>query len=58
MEKTLQEQFAASFLTGGSAAYLEEIYEQYLDDPSSIDESWKSKFDAFLISRIILDRLA
>lgn len=47
MEKTLQEQFAASFLTGGSAAYLEEIYEQYLDDPSSIDESWKLKFDAF-----------
>ncbi|MCO7223447.1 2-oxoglutarate dehydrogenase E1 component [Pleionea sp. CnH1-48] len=46
MEKTLQEQFEASFLTGGSADYLEEIYEQYLEDPSSIDESWRSKFDA------------
>ncbi len=48
MEKTLQEQFAASFLTGGSAAYLEEIYEQYLEDPSSIDESWRQKFDALI----------
>ncbi|MEE4246169.1 MAG: 2-oxoglutarate dehydrogenase E1 component [Kangiellaceae bacterium] len=47
MEKTLQEQFAASFLTGGSAGYLEEIYELYLEDPSSIDPSWRKKFDDY-----------
>ncbi|WP_144395538.1 2-oxoglutarate dehydrogenase E1 component [Pleionea sediminis] len=46
MEKTLQEQFAASFLTGGSSAYIEEIYEQYLEDPTSIDDSWREKFDS------------
>ena len=48
MEKTLQEQFATSFLTGGSAAYLEEIYEQYLEDPSSVEDSWRNKFDDYI----------
>ncbi|NVJ62190.1 MAG: 2-oxoglutarate dehydrogenase E1 component [Gammaproteobacteria bacterium] len=47
MDKTLQEQFATSFLTGGSAAYIEDIYEQYLEDPTSIDESWRQKFDEY-----------
>ncbi|WP_435408449.1 2-oxoglutarate dehydrogenase E1 component [Pleionea litopenaei] len=47
MDKTLQEQFATSFLTGGSAAYIEDIYEQYLEDPTSIDDTWRQKFDQY-----------
>ncbi len=47
MEKSLEEQFAACFLTGGSAAYLEEVYEKYLDNPESVDESWRKKFDDY-----------
>jgi len=32
-------------MAGGNAAYVEEIYEAYLDDPLSVDESWRDIFD-------------
>ncbi|MFN7096445.1 MAG: 2-oxoglutarate dehydrogenase E1 subunit family protein, partial [Gammaproteobacteria bacterium] len=38
--------FATTFLFGGSSAYLEEQYEAYLVDPSSVDPVWKQHFDA------------
>src|SRR5690606_29331605 len=34
----------ASFLYGGNADYIEELYAHYLKDPSSVDESWQSFF--------------
>ncbi|TDQ57181.1 2-oxoglutarate dehydrogenase E1 component [Mesocricetibacter intestinalis] len=30
-----------------SQSYIEELYEQYLHDPNSIDESWRKTFDSF-----------
>jgi 2-oxoglutarate dehydrogenase E1 component len=44
----LLKQFAqSSQLAGGNAAYIEDLYEQYLVSPDSIDPKWKSYFDGF-----------
>jgi len=32
-------------LSGGNAAYVEEVYESYLRDPNSVPASWKDTFD-------------
>ena len=42
MMKALQ---SSSFLGGGNAAYLEEQYEAYLQDPSSVEDHWRDYFD-------------
>ena len=31
---------ADDFLHGGNAVFIAELYEQYLCDPASVDESW------------------
>ncbi len=36
----------SSALYGNNAAYIEDLYEQFLDDPHSISESWRTKFTA------------
>ena len=33
-----------SFLSGNNAAYLEYLLENYLENPNSVDSSWKSLF--------------
>ena len=35
-----------SFLYGGNASYIEELYAQYQDDPSSVNAEWQSFFTA------------
>ena len=35
-----------SLLDGGNGAYLESLYESYLQDPDAVDEHWRSYFDA------------
>lgn len=35
----------ATIMWGGNAAFIEELYEQYLQDPSSVDAEWRSYFD-------------
>ena len=34
----------ASFLTGANAAFVAELYDRYLANPSSVDPSWASFF--------------
>lgn len=34
-----------SYLFGGNAPFVEELYETYLADPSSVPEAWRSYFD-------------
>ena len=34
-----------SFLTGANAAFIEELYDRYVADPDSVDESWRDLFD-------------
>jgi 2-oxoglutarate dehydrogenase E1 component len=35
-----------SYLFGGNAPYVEEMYEKYLDNPGSVPDNWRSYFDA------------
>ncbi|AKS41901.1 2-oxoglutarate dehydrogenase E1 component [Wenzhouxiangella marina] len=44
MTDYLQEQYRASHLSGGNAAYVEELYEQWLDDPFAVPEHWQQVF--------------
>ncbi|MDO8694042.1 MAG: 2-oxoglutarate dehydrogenase E1 component [Sheuella sp.] len=34
-----------SYLFGGNAPYVEELYESYLDNPGSVPDNWRSYFD-------------
>ncbi|MBD9369115.1 2-oxoglutarate dehydrogenase E1 component [Xanthomonas sp. XNM01] len=43
----LLKQFAQSSQLGSNAAYLEDLYEQYLVSPDSVDPKWKTYFDGF-----------
>jgi 2-oxoglutarate dehydrogenase E1 component len=42
----MQQQRSNSYLFGGNAPYVEELYEAYLDNPGSVPENWRSYFDA------------
>ena len=37
---------ANSYLFGGNAPYVEELYENYLNNPSSVPENWRAWFDS------------
>jgi 2-oxoglutarate dehydrogenase complex dehydrogenase (E1) component-like enzyme len=45
MSKTLQDRYATSPLFGGNAPYIEGLYEQYLEDPASVEPALKAWFD-------------
>lgn len=36
----------SSHMAGGNAAYVEELYEAFLEDPQSVGESWRSVFES------------
>ncbi len=42
----MQEYRSNSYLFGGNAPYVEEMYEAYLDNPGSVPENWRTYFDA------------
>lgn len=35
-----------TYLFGGNAPYVEEMYESYLENPGSVPDSWREYFDA------------
>lgn len=41
----MQDLLKSSYLSGGSMTYIDSLYEDYLADPSSVDEEWRSCFD-------------
>ncbi|HEX3123337.1 MAG TPA: 2-oxoglutarate dehydrogenase E1 component, partial [Rhodanobacteraceae bacterium] len=48
MSTSLIQQFAASAqLSGGNAAFVEELYETYLRDPATVTPEWRAYFDTF-----------
>lgn len=51
--KNFDDWLASSPFGGSNQAYVEEIYEQYLDDPHSIDASWKAIFDSFPSTTVV-----
>jgi 2-oxoglutarate dehydrogenase E1 component len=46
MSKSLQEQYASSPLFGMNAAAVEAMYEQFLENPGSVPQSWRAYFDS------------
>jgi 2-oxoglutarate dehydrogenase E1 component len=41
----MQQYRANSYLFGGNAPYVEELYEAYLDNPGSVPDTWRAYFD-------------
>lgn len=37
-----------SALSGGNAAFIEDLYERFLQDPNSVDEAWRARFESIL----------
>jgi 2-oxoglutarate dehydrogenase E1 component len=46
VSEMMQEYRSNSYLFGGNAPYVEEMYEQYLDNPGSVPDNWRAYFDA------------
>jgi 2-oxoglutarate dehydrogenase E1 component len=44
MSKSLADQLATTALSGGNAGFIEDLYEQFLRDPSGLDPAWVSYF--------------
>lgn len=44
--KKMTESWADSYLFGGNADFMEELYDQYLDNPENINPSYKKYFDS------------
>ncbi|GGI17366.1 2-oxoglutarate dehydrogenase E1 component [Oxalicibacterium faecigallinarum] len=42
----MQQSISNSYLFGGNAPYVEELYEAYLDNPGSVPDNWRAYFDA------------
>ncbi|MEO5697184.1 MAG: hypothetical protein ABIQ60_08630, partial [Burkholderiaceae bacterium] len=45
MSEMMQESRSNSYLFGGNAPYVEEMYEAYLDNPGSVPDNWRNYFD-------------
>ena len=41
--------FGTSLLFGGNAPFVEELYENYLDNPASVPGDWRDYFDNCLL---------
>ena len=41
----MQQYRSNSYLFGGNAPFVEELYESYLDNPQSVSDSWRAYFD-------------
>lgn len=44
-ESIMELLWSTSQLSGGNAAYVEELYEEYLHNPNSVPEEWRGYFD-------------
>jgi hypothetical protein len=46
VSEMMHEYRSNSYLFGGNAPYVEEMYEAYLDNPGSVPDNWRAYFDA------------
>ncbi|MDH5738464.1 MAG: hypothetical protein OEZ23_09145, partial [Gammaproteobacteria bacterium] len=44
-EKSMEQLWRTSHISGGNASYVEELYELYLEDPNQLPEQWRNFFD-------------
>jgi 2-oxoglutarate dehydrogenase E1 component len=45
MPDSMEQLWSTAHISGGNAAYVEELYDSYLHDPKSIPEEWREYFD-------------
>lgn len=45
-DKSMKALQATSYLSGGNAAYIEELYEMYLKDPNTVPQEWQHFFQS------------
>lgn len=43
-ESNMERLWRSGHISGGNASYVEELYEQYLSDPASVPDQWRSYF--------------
>ncbi len=48
MSELLEMLRKTSALSGGNATFIEDLYESYLQDPNSVDEAWRNRFDSLI----------
>ena len=46
MSQSLADQLATTALSGGNAGFIEDLYDQFLRDPSGVDPAWREYFKA------------
>ena len=46
VKSDMMEMWSSSHLNGGSAVWLESLYEDWLQDPASVDPRWRSWFES------------
>src|SRR5579863_667661 len=51
MSESLQARLDTTLFFGGNAPYVETLYEQYLEDPSSVPQAWRDYFRALQAGR-------
>ncbi|HFB65363.1 MAG TPA: hypothetical protein ENJ60_07460, partial [Aeromonadales bacterium] len=56
-QQSMQAWAESSPFSAGSASYLESLYEQYLENPDSVDEQWQQQF-AGLLNSVQNDEIA
>ena len=44
MSQSLADQLATTALSGGNAGFIEDLYEQFLSDPTRVDTAWREYF--------------
>ncbi|WP_460425828.1 2-oxoglutarate dehydrogenase E1 component [Azotobacter armeniacus] len=44
-DSVMQRMWSSAHLSGGNAAYVEELYELYLHDPNAVPEEWRNYFE-------------
>src|ERR1700730_12501057 len=44
MSQSLADQLATTALSGANAAFIEDLYEQFLKDPNAVDPQWADAF--------------
>lgn len=51
----MREWLETSHLAGGNVAYIEQMFEAYLDDPTAVSDEWRQMFDALPKENHIVD---
>ena len=51
MSKSLQEQYQSTPLFGSNAAYVEAMYETFLQDPDAVPDGWRRYFEGVAAGR-------